>query len=126
MKLVTTGDKLDQKFYNMLEILSENIPEVEDLIIINQEEEIVENKISENMEKYEYHVLWLKFFSFTISLRFPIAGFNTQLGGLEMTVNLFKEKAVMVKMLDKEYMVIVIVPRTPQNISSAITTLSDI
>jgi len=62
------------------------------VIIIGPEGIITESKISENM-KNEYHLLWLKFFTFAVSLRFPIAGFNTQLGGLEMTVNLFKEKA---------------------------------
>jgi hypothetical protein len=95
------------------------------VIILDQEGKIIESKISEDMEN-DYHLLWLKFFAFIVSLRFPMAGFDTQLGGLEMTVNLFKEKAVIVKMLDRKHIVTIIVPRTPQSITSAINALSGV
>lgn len=84
----------------------------------------MEREVFPQFEK-EYNLSWLMYFAITVSMRFPISGFNKQLGGLRMTVNVFKEKSVIVKMLETGNILVVIVPWKTDSVFTAMNIMSE-
>ncbi len=109
---------------DMIDSFSKNIPNLDALLIINQNGRIIESRINQFFEK-QYDLDWLKNFAMIVSVRFPLSDFHKQLGGLKMTINVFEDKAVVVKKTENENIVIVIVPRNEKSIRDAIFTISD-
>lgn len=61
-----------------------------------------------------------------VSVRFPLSDFHKQLGGLKMTINVFEDKAIVVKKTeDENIIIVVIVPRNEKSIRDAIFAISD-
>ena len=102
--------------------LSENIPDIEALLITDKKGNIIKHRVSSKYEK-DYDASWLKFFSKLISVRFPISDFHKQLSGLKMTVNVFKEKTVIVKMLENDQILIVIIPWKTTSVINALNIM---
>jgi len=104
--------------------LSKNIPDLEAVLLIDHDGNLVHKMISTKFKK-NYDNDWLKLFSMIISIRFPMSGFNKQLGGLKITINVFKEKGVLVKLLDSGHILAIIIPWKTNSVISAISVISD-
>ena len=103
-------------------VLFENIPNIEALLITDKKGNIIKHRISSQFEK-DYDESWLKKFSKMVSVRFPISDFHKQLGGLKMTVNVFNKKTVIVKMLENNQILLVIIPWKTTSIVNALNIL---
>lgn len=109
---------------DMIDSFSKNIPNLDALLIINQNGKIIESRVNQFFKK-QHDIDWLKKFAMIVSVRFPLSDFHKLLGGLKMTINVFDGKAVVVKKTDDENMIIVIVPRNEKSIRDAIFAISD-
>ncbi len=103
--------KHDEIQHQLADFLWENIPGLEALLIITREGNVIEHRTIPQYEK-GYTIPWLKNFGHLISERFSIKDFHKQLGGLDMTVNIFKDKAVLVSLLKTNHILTMIIPRT--------------
>lgn len=103
--------KHDEIQHQLADYLWENIPGLEALLIITREGNVIEHRTVLQYEKV-YNMEWLKHIANLISVRFQIGDFRSQLGGLDITVNIFKEKAVLVSMLKTKHILTMIIPRT--------------
>ena len=103
--------KHDQVQHQLADYLWENIPGLEGLLIINRDGNVIEHR-TVPLYKNVYNIDWLKHIGSLISVRFQTGDFRKQLGGLDMTVNIFKEKAVLVSMLRTKHILTMIIPRT--------------
>jgi hypothetical protein len=109
---------------DMADSISKSIPNLDALLIINQNGRIIESRTNQFFEK-QHDLDWLKNFAMIVSIRFPLSYFHKQLGGLKMTINVFDDKAVIVKKTEGESMIVIIVPRNEKSIRGAIFTISD-
>lgn len=89
--------------------LWENIPDLGALLIIDNSGRIIEKRTSSEFIK-EYNLPWLKNIAKKVSIRFKIEDFHKEMDGLQLTINVFKEYAILVKSLNLNYMLIMIVP----------------
>jgi hypothetical protein len=103
--------KHDEVQHQLADFLWENIPGLEALLIITGNGGVIEHRTVPQYEKM-YNIEWLKHLGNLVSVRFQTGDFRTQLGGLDMTVNIFKNKAVLVSMLRTKHILIMITPRT--------------
>jgi len=103
--------KHDEVQHQLADYLWENIPGLEGLLIITKDGNVIEHRTVPLYDKV-YNIEWLKHIGNLISVRFQTGDFRTQLGGLDMTVNIFKEKAVLVSMLRTGHILTMIIPRT--------------
>lgn len=95
---------------SLLHSISESIPEVECLIIINSVGGVMEHKLSDahkNQEDYQI----LEKMARKVSLRFKIVEFDEEFGGLSITVNILKRNTMVVKSLTNEYTLILLLPK---------------
>lgn len=100
--------KLDWK-ESYVNYLWKNIPDLGALLIINNSGKILEKKTSSEFRK-ENNLIWLKNIAKKVSIRFKIEDFHKELEGLQLTINIFKEYAILVKSLNPSYMLIMIIP----------------
>ncbi len=103
--------KHDEVQHQLADYLWENISGLEALLIITRDGNVIEHRTVLQYEKV-YNIEWLKHLGNLISVRFQTGDFRSQLGGLDMTVNIFKEKAVLVSMLRTNHILTMILPRT--------------
>ena len=103
--------KHDEVQHQLADYLWENIPGLEGLLIISKDGNVIEHRTVPLYDQV-YNIEWLKHIGNLISVRFQTGDFRTQLGGLDMTVNIFKEKAVLVSMLRTGHILTMIIPRT--------------
>ncbi len=103
--------KHDEVQHQLADYLWENIPGLEALLIITRSGDVIEHRIVPQYGK-TYTISWLKSFGHLVSERFSIKDFHKQLGGLDMTVNIFKDKAVLVSLLKTNHILTMIIPRT--------------
>ncbi len=102
--------KHDEVQHQLADYLWENISGLEALLIITRDGNVIEHRTVLQYEKV-YNIEWLKHLGNLISVRFQTGDFRSQLGGLDMTVNIFKEKAVLVSMLRTNHILTMIIPR---------------
>lgn len=88
--------------------LWKNIPELGALLIIDNLGEIIEKRVSNEFSK-GYSLSWLKNIAKKVSIRFKIKDFHMELEGLQITINVFKNYAMLVKSLNSSSMLIMIV-----------------
>jgi len=113
-----------EDFESLKKFLAENIPELEALFIIDSNGNVTDKKMSLEFEK-GHSISWLLFFAGVVFTRFPMSGFNKQLGGLKMTVNVFEEKTVIVKMLKSNHILVVVVPWKTSSVFNAMNIMYD-
>ncbi len=103
--------KHDEIQHQLADYLWENIPGLEALLIITREGDVIEHR---TVPKYQnaYTIQWFKNFGNLISERFTMKDFHKHLGGLDMTVNIFKDKAVLVSLTKTNHILTLITPRT--------------
>ena len=102
--------KHDEVQHQLADYLWEKVPGLEALLIITRDGNVIEHRTVIQYEKV-YNIEWLKHLGNLISVRFQTGDFRSQLGGLDMTVNIFKEKAVLVSMLRTNHILTMIIPR---------------
>jgi len=112
------------QIHEMINSFSKEIPNLDALLIINQNGKIIESRVNQLFEK-QHDIDWLQNFAMIVSVRFPLSDFHKKLGGLKMTINVFDDQAVVVKKTENEDMVIIIVPRNEKSIRAAIYAISD-
>ena len=88
--------------------LWKSIPDLGALLIIDNFGKIKEQRTSSEFDKV-YASSWLKNIAKKVSVRFKIMDFHKELDGLQLTINVFKEYAMLVKSLNTNYMLIMIV-----------------
>ncbi len=103
--------KHDETQHQLADFLWEKIPGLEALLIITRDGNVIEHRTVPQYEKI-YTISWLKNFGHLISERFTLKDFHKQLGGLDMTVNLFQDRAVLVSLLKTNHILTMIIPRT--------------
>ena len=101
-----------------------NLTDPQALMIIDMDGNILDSKIAECF-KNEYDVMWQKRIAKKISLRFPMADFYTELGGLEITVNLFKKYAVINRMINFDKILVVITKKIALDIATSLGIISN-
>jgi len=102
--------KHDEVQHQLADFLWENIPNMEALLIITRDGNVIEHRTVPQHEKV-FTIEWLKNFGNLISVRFPSGDFHKLLGGLDMTVNIFNDRAVLVSPLRTNHILIMIMPR---------------
>jgi len=103
--------KHDEVQHQLADYLWENIPGLEALLIITREGDVIEHR---TVPKYQnaYTIQWFKNFGNLISERFTMKDFHKHLGGLDMTINIFKDKAVLVSLTKTNHILTLIIPRS--------------
>jgi hypothetical protein len=104
-------EKHDEVQHQLADFLWENIPNMEALLIITRDGNVIEHRTVPQHEKV-FTIEWLKNFGNLISVRFPTGDFHKLLGGLDMTINIFKDRAVLVSPLRTNHILTMIMPRT--------------
>ena len=102
--------KHDELQHQLADFLWENVPGLEALLIITLNGNVIEHRTVPQYEK-GYNAEWLKHFGSLISTRFQTGDFRKQLGGLDMTVNIFENRAVLVSPLRTNHILTLIMPR---------------
>jgi hypothetical protein len=87
---------------SLINSISESLPEIECLLIINSVGGVLEHKIAEN-HKNESDYRILEKMARKVSLRFKIVEFDDDFGGLSITINILKRNIMVVKSLTPEY-----------------------
>ena len=83
--MASTNDAWKEK---LIEDVWLKIPNLEGVLIIDTHGNVLENKISKKLEKSE-DITWLKNIAKKVSGRFGFDGFDKELEGLRMTINVF-------------------------------------
>ena len=89
--------------------LKEKIPEIEAAVIITDNGELLEYEVTKRfLSKNDFNST--EYLTSLVSLRFRISEFAQLFGGLEITINRFKDKIMVSKSLINNYILILILP----------------
>lgn len=118
----TRDDKGKEPLVNYL---WKNIPNLESIMIINNDGDIIHQKTSTQFEK-KHDVGRLKYIARKVSVRFKIVNFDKELGGLAMTINVFKGNTIMlVRSLNPTHLIIMMMP-IRNDISTTMNVMKDV
>lgn len=92
-------------------------------MIIDVDRNILGSRVSESFKK-EHNIKWQKQIVKKVSLRFPMADFY-KLGGLEITVNLFKKYVIINRMMNSNKILVVITKKNPIDMALSLGIISD-
>ena len=89
--------------------LKEKIPEIEAAIVITDNGELLDYDVTKRfLSKNDFNST--EYLTSLVSLRFRISEFAQLFGGLEITINRFKDKIMVSKSLINNYILILILP----------------
>jgi len=109
----------------LVNYLWKNIPNLGAIMLINNDGDIIHQKTSAQFEK-EQDVGRLKYIARKVSVRFKIADFDKELGGLAMTINVFKGNTVMlVRSLNPTHLIVMMMP-IRSDISTTLNFMKDV
>ena len=89
--ITTVGNNNEDE--SVIKFLLEKIPEIGATMIIDREGNLVKHTVSKSFES-EIDPHEIEYIAKLIGLRFRIADFHKIRGGLEMTINVFKENCI--------------------------------
>ncbi len=122
MNVLSTQDDGKEPLINYL---WKNIPNLGSIMLINNEGDIIHQKTSAQFEK-EHDVGRLKYIARKVSVRFKIVDFDKELGGLAMTINVFKGNTIMlVRSLNPTHLIIMMMP-IRSDISTTMNVMKDV
>lgn len=119
------NDENKKEIAKLLDYLWRRMTDAQCLMIIDMDGNILDSKTSTSFQS-EYDIKWQQKIAKKISLRFPMANFYKDLGGLETTVNMFKKHVVISRMLNSNKILIVIIKKNPSSIAFSLSAISDI
>lgn len=93
-----------QEFLNYL---GENISDLGALLIVDNQGKILVHEISSDFKK-EYDFVWLKNIAKKVSIRFKIKEFHKEMEGLQLTINVFKNYALVVRPLNSTFLLMIV------------------
>jgi len=86
------------------------IPNLESIMIVDRDGDIIHQKISAKFRE-KYDTDRLKYIARKVSVRFAIDDFDKELGGLAMTINLFrKDTFMLVRLLNQTHLLVLMMP----------------
>lgn len=99
---------LDQR-KSLANFLWKSLPYLEALMITNNNGDLLEYRISEKYQ--ESNLPSFEQVARKVSIRFRIVDFDTELGGLAMTINVFKTNIMLVQPLQSDHILILLIPK---------------
>jgi len=118
----TQDDKGKEPLVNYL---WKNIPNLGAIMLINNDGDIIHQKTSPKFEK-EHDVSRLKYIARKVSVRFKIVDFDKEMGGLAMTINVFKGNTIMlVRSLNPTHLIVMMMP-IHSDISTTLNFMKDV
>jgi len=109
----------------LVNYLWKNIPNLGAIMLINNDGDIIHQKTSAQFEK-EHDVGRLKYIARKVSVRFKIVDFDKEMGGLAMTINVFKGNTLMlVRSLNPTHLIVMMMP-IRNDISTTLNFMKDV
>lgn len=111
----------------LVDTIEKKIPDLYFMILIDKGGNLLSYFISEKCSG-ECNLSKLKDIAKLISIRFPIGGFDKLAGGLDLTINVFKERSVMVREIFQDNFMAIAIPRNIDNLADrtkAILAITD-
>ncbi len=90
--------------------LWKTIPNLEALLIIDNQGSLLENRVSEEC-RTKHNLPSLQQIAKKVSIRFKIVNFDEELGGLATTLNIFQEHVMLVRALNSGHTLIFLIPK---------------
>ena len=96
-----------EKYQQIVSSLQDNIPKTIAIVIIDDEGNLLKNDVSKSFEN-KIDPTELEYVSKLIGLRFKMVGFDRILHGLEVTINIFKDRCIFVTSLNMKFTIAII------------------
>jgi len=112
-------------YSNELEIvgkLSKIIPDIQLLIILDKKGSLLSYLCSEDCTK-DHDLTDFRNLAKLVSIRYRIGGFDKLLGGLETTINIFKNKTLFVRGIQDDNILVVSVPKKYENLTDTLNAI---
>ena len=112
----------------LADTIEKNIPDLYFMILIDKGGSLLSYFVSEGCSG-ECTLPKLKEIAKLVSIRFPIGGFDKLAGGLDLTINLFKERFVMTRKIFQDNLMVIAMPRNIDNLvdrTKAVLTVTEI
>jgi len=94
----------------LVNYLWKHIPNIQSIMIVDRDGDIIHQKQSMKFRE-EHDLNRLKYIARKVSVRFKLDDFDKELGGLGMTINLFKKNTFMlVRSLNQTHLLILMMP----------------
>ncbi|MDC8451783.1 MAG: hypothetical protein LV477_02595 [Candidatus Nitrosotalea sp.] len=113
---------LDQR-KSLVNFLWKSLPHLQALIITNNDGNLLEYRISEKYQ--ESNLPSFEQIARKVSIRFRIVDFDTELGGLAMTINVFKTNIMLVQPLQSDHILILLIPKGT-NVEHAVEVIKNV
>ncbi len=91
--------------------LWKTIPNLEALLIINNQGNLLENRVSKQYIT-KHNLPSLQKIAKKVSIRFKIVSFDEELGGLATTLNIFQEHVMLVRALNLDHILIFLIQKS--------------
>ena len=102
--------------------LSKIIPDIQLLIILDKKGSLLSYLCSEDCTK-DHDLTDFRNLAKLVSIRYRIGGFDKLLGGLETTINVFKNKTLFVRGLQDDNILVVSVPKKYENLADTLNAI---
>ncbi len=102
--------------------LTKIIPDIQLLIILDKKGSLLSYLCSEDCTK-DHDLTDFRNLAKLVSIRYRIGGFDKLLGGLETTINVFKNKTLFVRGLQDDNILVVVVPKKYENLIDTLNAI---
>jgi len=106
----------------LVDTIERTIPDLYALMVIDKGGNLLSYLISDRCAG-ECNLSHLKETAKLISIRFGIGGFNQISGGLDITINVFKERIVMVREIFQDNILAIAIPRNTHNLEDRLNAV---
>jgi len=120
MSVVTLNNK-----NKLVDTIERTIPDLYAFMVIDKGGNLLSYLISEQCAG-ECGLSHLKEIGKLMSIRYDIGGFSKLLGGLDVTINVFKERTVMVRKIFQDNILAIVMPRNTHNLEDRLNAVLDI
>jgi len=109
----------------LVDSIEKKIPDLYFMILIDKGGSLLSYFVSEGCSG-ECNLSKLKEIAKLVSIRFPIGGFDKLAGGLDLTINLFKERLVMTREIFQDNLMVIAMARNTDNLVDRTKAVLDI
>jgi len=107
------------------DIIQKTIPDFHAMMVIDKQGNLASYLVCQSCAD-EHNLSDLQQIAKIISIRYNLGGFQNNLGGLEATVNVFKDHFLIVRSILQDKFLAVMVPKIPENLAARISAVSAI